>query len=81
MSEDLVSELKRVALAAVERIECLQYQSVLDARSMNAFRVQIAKIADDFNPDSDADAPLALSEIRQALRAVLVASNPVAKEQ
>lgn len=61
----------RKAIEAAENSNHAGEVFVVAAANVPALVREIERIADDFCPDRDADAPLALSEMRDALRTAL----------
>lgn len=67
-----------LAFNIAERISAAERQASVDRieadrlRGVNATLLsEVVRISDDYHPDRDADAPLALSEMRDALRAAI----------
>lgn len=56
-----------LAFNIAERINAAERQADYDRRRHDALQAAVVRIAGDYQPDNDSQAPLALSEMRQAL--------------
>lgn len=56
-----------LAFNIAERINAAERQADYDRRRFDALQSAIVRVAGDYHPDNDSQAPLALAEMRQAL--------------
>ena len=56
-----------LAFNITERIDAAERQAEYDRRRFNELQSAIVRIAGDYQPDNEKQAPLALSELRQSL--------------
>lgn len=60
-----------LAFNIASRISTAEREAAQDRQCFHRLLGAVIAIADDFHPDRDADAPLALSEMREGLRAAI----------
>lgn len=60
-----------LAFNIASRIGTAEREAAHDRERLHTLLSEVVRIADDYHPDRDADAPLALSEMRNALRAAI----------
>lgn len=60
-----------LAFNIASRIDTAEREAAQDRQRLRALVDEFARIADDYHPDRDADAPLALAEMRAAIAKAL----------